>query len=209
MIIGAVAFSILAGAFISKTGNVAPVAFLSSVLSAIGAGLLTVMTAQSGPKEWIGYQALVGIGIGLGMQQGVIVVQNRMEADDIPTAISTVVLFQGLGPTLLVSVTQNVFDQLLYLKLKSLVPDLTTNKIFNSGATEIIKLVPSGEMSEGLSRISSALTQSWYVSVAAASLSILGALGMGFSRLGLEETSCDDPSPIPAEQSSKASKACL
>lgn len=203
MIIGAVAFSILAGAFISKTGNIAPVAFLASIISAIGVGLLTKMNAQSGPKEWISYQALVGIGIGLGMQQGVIVVQNRVDADDIPTAISTVVLFQGLGPTLLVSITQNVFDQLLFSELKSLVPGLTTSKIFNSGATEIIKLVPSGEMGEGLSRISSALTQSWYVSVAAASLSILGAFGMGFSRLSLGDASSDDPLPEPAKRQSE------
>lgn len=42
---------------------------VSSVIAAIGAGMLSTFTPGSGHAMWIGYQCLTGIGIGLGMQQ--------------------------------------------------------------------------------------------------------------------------------------------
>lgn len=42
---------------------------VSSILAAVGTGMLSTFTPESGHAMWIGYQCLAGIGIGLGMQQ--------------------------------------------------------------------------------------------------------------------------------------------
>lgn len=75
---------------------------------------------------------------------------------------------------------------MLYKKLINLLPGLTSTEIFNSGATKIVGLLPASETSVGLGRISSALTESWYVAVIAACLSGLGALGIGFKKFKIE-----------------------
>jgi hypothetical protein len=60
---------------------------------------------------------MVGIGVGLGMQQGCVVVQNGLDQGDIPSAISIVMFFQALGASLLISITQSVFADCVYIDL--------------------------------------------------------------------------------------------
>jgi hypothetical protein len=62
----------------------------SSVLCSIGAGLLYTLTPESDHSYWIGYQAIVGVGIGLGMQQPMIAVQTFLDISEVPIGTSVV-----------------------------------------------------------------------------------------------------------------------
>jgi hypothetical protein len=62
----------------------------SSILAAVGAGLLYTLTPESDHNYWIGYQAIIGIGIGLGMQQPLIAVQTILDISEIPIGTSVV-----------------------------------------------------------------------------------------------------------------------
>jgi len=62
----------------------------SSVLAAVGAGLLYTLTPESDHNYWIGYQAIIGIGIGLGMQQPLIAVQTILDISEVPIGTSVV-----------------------------------------------------------------------------------------------------------------------
>lgn len=63
---------------------------VSSIFAAIGAGLLSTLTPESGHQMWIGYQAIMGIGIGLGMQQPLIAVQAVLDISQVPIGTSIV-----------------------------------------------------------------------------------------------------------------------
>jgi len=63
---------------------------VSSILSAIGTGLLYTLTPESDHSYWIGYQAIVGVGIGLGMQQPMIAVQTFLDISQVPVGTSVV-----------------------------------------------------------------------------------------------------------------------
>jgi len=76
LILGVVICSVVAGGLVTVFGYYAPFMIASSVLMAIGAGLLTTFKVNTGHAEWIGYQALFGIGVGLGMQQ-ILICPNR------------------------------------------------------------------------------------------------------------------------------------
>lgn len=93
MILGLVLFSIITGIIITVLGYYTPWMILSSLLMAIGSGLLATFKVGTGHAMWIGYQAIYGFGVGAGMQQGVIAAQTVCTLDDIPTATGT---FQGL-----------------------------------------------------------------------------------------------------------------
>jgi MFS family permease len=68
IIVSMLLFGILAGIAVSKTGYVIPYAFTGTILTTIGAGLLTTLSAYSSMGEWFGYQVLAGIGRGLTIQ---------------------------------------------------------------------------------------------------------------------------------------------
>ncbi|KNG83337.1 hypothetical protein ANOM_008396 [Aspergillus nomiae NRRL 13137] len=79
----------------------------------IGTGLISTFQVDTHARIWIGYQIILGFGIGLGMQHAVIAVQTVLQPRDIPIGVSLVFFCQQLGCTIFVSVGQNVFNQKL------------------------------------------------------------------------------------------------
>lgn len=68
LILGLTIVVIVAGAGVTFLGYYVPFMLASSVFMAIGSGLLTTFETTTNHSKWIGYQALYGIGVGLGMQ---------------------------------------------------------------------------------------------------------------------------------------------
>jgi EmrB/QacA subfamily drug resistance transporter len=178
LILGVVICSVVAGGLVTTFGYYAPFMIASSVLMAIGAGLLTTFKVNTGHTEWIGYQALFGIGVGLGMQQILIAVQTALPAADIPTGTAIVMFFQTLGGALFISVGQNVFTNKLVSGLKAAVPDLDPAIVLRTGATELRSAIGEQYRAGVLRAYNDALTNSYYVAVALATLSIVGSLAV-------------------------------
>jgi EmrB/QacA subfamily drug resistance transporter len=176
LILGCVICSVIAGGLVTTLGYYAPFMIASSVLMAIGAGLLSTFKVNTGHAEWIGYQALFGIGVGLGMQQILIAVQTVLPAADIPTGTAIVMFFQTLGGALFVSVGQTVFTNKLVSGLKAAVPGLDPAIVLKIGATQLKTAIDEQYRSGVLQAYNDALTTSYYVAVALATLSIVGSL---------------------------------
>lgn len=68
LVAGASIFAMVAGFLITATGEFQLVSLFGSTLVTVGSGLIFTLAAGSGSGEWIGYQVLVGIGLGLCMQ---------------------------------------------------------------------------------------------------------------------------------------------
>jgi MFS family permease len=182
-ICAALLFSLLAGLFVRKTRLFAPVVIASTVITSIACGLLSLMTPSSKAAEWICFQLLVGIGIGLGMQQAAVIVQQTMKQEDIPLGIAAVTFFQASGPAIMVSVAQNVFNRRLLAKLSDQVPGLSWSKIINTGATKLVNLVTPEQRPVVIDSINYALTWVWYSCTILATLSVLGIAGMDWRKL--------------------------
>ncbi|KAI5268918.1 MFS transporter [Aureobasidium subglaciale] len=178
LILGVVICSVVAGGLVTTFGYYAPFMIASSVFMAIGAGLLTTFKVDTGHAEWIGYQALFGIGVGLGMQQILIAVQTVLPAADIPTGTAIVMFFQTLGGALFISVGQNVFTNKLVSGLKAAVPDLDPAIVLQTGATELKTAIGAQYRDGVLLAYNNALANSYYVAVALATLSIIGSLAV-------------------------------
>ena len=144
---------------------------------AIGAGLLSTFEPGTGHSKWIGYQVIFGMGVGLGMQQPMIAVQTVLELKDVPTGTAVVVFVQSLGGALFVSVSQSVFQNKLVSSLKELVPQVDPNVVLATGATSIQKTFSKYIVGVTQS-YSEALTNAFYVAVAMAAISTIGAVFM-------------------------------
>lgn len=178
MILGLVIISIAAGIGITLLGYYTPFMIISSVLMSIGVGLLSTFKVSTGHSMWIGYQALYGFGVGFGMQQPLIAAQTVCTLEDVPTATAIINFSLTLGGALFVSVGQNIFTNRLLSNLAANVPSINPDIVLEIGATSLRRAVDPGQISGVLSAYNDALTQTFYVSLAMACFSIIGALGM-------------------------------
>jgi len=178
MILGLVIMSIISGILISKIGYYTPFMIVSSVMMAIGVGLISTWKVNTGHSEWIGYQAIFGFGVGLAMQQSLIAAQTVLHIDDVPIGTSVVMFCQTLGGALFISVAQNIFTNRLLSGLAQVVPDLNPGIVLATGATSLKDAIDPKFLGGVLFVYNRALTNTFYISVAMASLSIIGALGM-------------------------------
>ncbi|KAF2093013.1 MFS general substrate transporter [Rhizodiscina lignyota] len=171
--------SILSGVLVSQlVGYASPFMFLSSTMMAVGAGLLSTFKVTSGAREWIGYQVLFGLGLGLGMQQASTAVQPVLKKADLPSAFSLIFFGMQLGGSICVCVGQNVLNQQLIRNLrKAHIPGLDPKTILDTGATDLRNLARTPvEMARLLLAYNDSLTSVFYVAAAVAAISMIGVV---------------------------------
>ncbi|KAJ7213235.1 DHA14-like major facilitator [Mycena rebaudengoi] len=178
MILTWVLASLVAGGIITATGYYTPFLYASSVLLAVGAGLLATLKVDSGPARWIGYQIIYGLGGGLGMQQPMIAAQTVLQLADVPVGISILMFTETLGGALFISVGQNVFTNKLVSGLVSKVPGINPTILLGTGATSIRGAVDARFLPDVLVVYNQALISAFYVSVAMTALSTIGSAAM-------------------------------
>ena len=184
LVIALVVASISVRGFISGVGYYAPFMLLSSLCMAVGSGLMVTFNASTPSGNWIGYQILYGVGVGLGMQQSVMAGLTCSEERD--TAISTALMFfaQALGGTIFVTVGQNVFSGKLITSLTALQingPDgklLNATAVLKTGATKLRDSVALDDLADVLNAYNGAVTQAFLVVAIVSSISVIGAVSM-------------------------------
>jgi hypothetical protein len=142
-------------------------------------GLLSTLKPESAQPLWIGYECLFGLGIGAGLMQTVLIAQTVLDIDDTPTGTAALILFQTLGGAIMISVAQNVFQNRLIANLKAVFPGLDPSSLLgNTGATNLQDVVPPEYVTQVLIAYNKALSSTFYVGAAMASLSVFGSLGI-------------------------------
>ncbi|KAK6535878.1 hypothetical protein TWF281_000128 [Arthrobotrys megalospora] len=178
MILTLVIMSIVAGGSVTATGYYNPFVIGSSILGTIGAGLMSTWEVDTRHPAWIGYQALFGLGIGMGMQQPLIAVQAVLKARDIATGTAVIIFSQTLGGALSISIAQNVFNNQLIKNLGKEVPNLDPSIVLSTGATSLKSNLPAEFLPGVLRAYNLSLTETFYIAVAFMGLSIFGALAL-------------------------------
>ena len=175
MVLSLVLGSISAGILVSKVGYYTPFMIANGVIMSIGAGLITTWTPDTLHPEWIGYQILFGLGLGIGMQQAVLAAQAVLSRKDSPIGIALVMFCQQLGGAVFVSVGQSVFTNQLVKGLRS-VAGVSPTVVVNTGATDLRHVVDPSNLRGVLVAYNGALTKTFTVALAMSCLSIIGAL---------------------------------
>lgn len=132
----------MSGLFTQKSGYYVPSMLLGPCVCAIGEGLMMTFTPSTASSYWIGFQFLVGFGLGLGMQTATLAAQATLPKEDIATGVSIIFFAQQLGGAIFVSVGQTILSGLLVDKLARL-PGLDPETIVRTGATELHRVVPA------------------------------------------------------------------
>jgi MFS family permease len=175
MILPVVVGSLSSGIIISKVGYYTPLFIISSIIMPIGSGLITTFTPTTGHAKWIGYQVLFGLGLGLGSQQPLNVVQTVLDRSDIATGSALVMFVRFLGSAVFLPVGQNIFLNSLVSKLTNL-PGISPKAVTGGGATELRSLASGEDLKTLLADYNVAVVNVFYVVVAASAITIFGSV---------------------------------
>jgi len=178
LILGFIVFAVISGMLTEITGYYTPLMIGSSILISIAIGLLTTFKVDTSSSKWIGYQALLGFGIGLGIQCPLVVIQHVLSAEDVPVGTALITLVQNLFGAVFIAIAQSIFKNQLAKNIGAFLPDLDTRVLLNGGGvTTVISRIPSEMRALFLEAYSKSVTQVFYIGVALGATSLIGALG--------------------------------
>ncbi|KAK8190522.1 putative MFS multidrug transporter [Phyllosticta capitalensis] len=194
LVLSLVVASIFTGISVSKLGYYTPFMIASSVVVSVGAGMLTTFRVNTGHPAWIGYQVLLGFGLGLGMQQTNIAIQNVLSRVDVPIGTTCLFFSQQLGGAVFVAVGQSIFTNNL-IKRVSALTDLDPRSITAIGATELQQRVPASALPAVLVAYNGALVKAFQVGMAMACFSIIGSACVEWKSVKTANSDARAPEP--------------
>ena len=118
MMAGLLIASTLFGTVISRTGKWKAIMISGAVLTVLGTILLGTLTYETSLVLVGIYMAVLGAGLGMLMQNLVLVVQNSIEVKNLGVATSAVTFFRSLGGTVGVSVLGSVLGTIVSSQIK-------------------------------------------------------------------------------------------
>ncbi|KXX81573.1 putative HC-toxin efflux carrier TOXA [Madurella mycetomatis] len=187
MLIATVVSSVASGGLVTVVGYYNPFILPSMVLFTVGSGMITTFSLATPLREWFGYQVLAGLGIGIGFQTGILVVQNVMPLDWIPVGTACVQFFQSLGGAIFIAVAQAVFQNGLTEGIQRNAPGLPPQIFINSGASQIKQVLAQLNATQYTTDVLTAyldgLRNSYFISVACAAAAFLAACGLSWKRI--------------------------
>ncbi len=167
--------SAISGGVISKLGRYWPWLVCSPALICVGGGLLYTVNEFTPNSKLIGYQILIGLGVGGCMQQTIIAIQADVaNHDDVPQATALVTFTQLIGGTIGIAIASTLFSTQLGTALHKYAPDAPVDLVRNS--VEAIKTLPLAQQAGVIHAYCVALKTVYIVAVPAGGLTILSSL---------------------------------
>ncbi|KAF7917717.1 uncharacterized protein EAE98_010133 [Botrytis deweyae] len=177
LVLALVFATLFAAIFQRSIGYYVPMIVVSSIIAPVGAGLLTTLQVNSGPKEWMSWPVVFGSGLGLGIQQISLAVQASLPDDDISIGLALIPFFQTLGDTIFVTIGQAIFSHELVKNLSALnLPSLPTSLILHTGATELRTLIPAQYLPEVLLAYNAAIMKVFLLAIITSALTVFTGL---------------------------------
>jgi len=175
-IIGISLFTIFSGVFVSMTGHYTGLMVVGAVFTTVGSGLIYTLDIGSPSSEWIGYQALAGIGTGLTIQLPLIVSQGVSLPADISSVSSMILFFQTVSGSVFISVAQALFANRLLQEVQQNVPDVSPAHVVATGASELRDVFEPEQLPGILRSYMSGLQDAYALSIALGALACVIAI---------------------------------
>ncbi|KAL2757250.1 hypothetical protein ACRALDRAFT_1029186 [Sodiomyces alcalophilus JCM 7366] len=170
-----VIISVVSGAVVGHFGYIKPVMMSSSILMAVGYGLMSMFQPNSPTWQWVVFPMLAGAGLGAGLQQPMMAMQTVLPLRDVPTGTAVMVFVQGFGSTMFLTVGNTVFNNLLQEGVRDNVPMLDPALVVQLSAESLLEMLDP-EWRPALQTVyNSALTRCFFISAVAAAASFVGS----------------------------------
>ncbi|MCJ1316008.1 hypothetical protein MMC15_001328 [Xylographa vitiligo] len=188
-----VIFVIGSGIGVSKLGYYTPFLIVGFALLSVATGLLTTLHVDSTIGEWIGYQILVGGGIGLGLIQCNNAALTVLGKEDISTGVTILNFVSQMGGSIFVSICQTILSSTLQSQLASTLPNFDTAEIATSGATEIRNMVSTQQLPILLEAYNAGINNVFYCALGLSCLSFVASFFVEWKSVKSMEKTAEIP----------------
>ncbi|RFU33349.1 hypothetical protein B7463_g2991, partial [Scytalidium lignicola] len=137
MILATTIATIASGILITLFGHFVPLMILGAIMVTVGSGLIYTLGLHSSSAQWIGYQIIAGLGVGLSLQIPVITAQATVDPADLSSATAMVLFLQTLGGAFCVSAGESAFTNRLLQRLPTLAPTVSAATVTSVGISDI------------------------------------------------------------------------
>jgi MFS transporter, DHA2 family, glioxin efflux transporter len=173
LVLGASLFTVASGILITIFGHYVPIMIVGSAIATIGSGLIYTLERDTGSDKWIGYQALLGVGLGLVFQIPVIVNQGLVTPSDISSITAQTLFFQTIGGAYFISAAQAIFANRLLARVVISAPTANPALVIATGATELSKVFNAEELDGIVVAYLAGLKSAFAISIATAGIGFL------------------------------------
>lgn len=173
----------LAGGVISGSGHFGPILAVGTAFSAVGAGLIYTLEVDSSSAKWIGYQVLLGLGVGAVLQIPMTVCQNVVDPSDIGAVSGMVLFFQSIGASVWVSAAQAGFANRLIDAVPRYAPGVNPALVVATGATDIRSVFSAVQLRGVLEACMDGLKTPFAISIACACTTFVLSFGLKWEKI--------------------------
>lgn len=137
LLLGISAITMVANALLTFWRHYKPFLLVGAIFALAGNTKIYKSNADTLTSEWIGFEILTAVGIGMALQIPVIANQALVSADDM-AAVTTFTLFmENCGETLFVASSEGAFTNGLLSSLAENLPEIDSKTVLDVGATQI------------------------------------------------------------------------
>ncbi|KAK9310997.1 MFS multidrug transporter [Lipomyces starkeyi] len=182
-ILSQMAFAVGSGILVGKLGYYLPAILFSGVVTAIGNGLLSMLSPTTSTGRWIGYQIVVGSGRGSGMQMPILAVQRTVTPPQISIATSLVMFCGTLGGAVFLTLASTIFGNSLKSELPNYAPSVNATAVIAAGATGFRDVVTESQLPGVLKAYGISVDRVFYLTAGAGVACFCFAWGTGWKDL--------------------------
>jgi len=184
--------SIVSGVVTQTTGYYVPAMLLSPLLIITGSALMSNWNADMSLGACIGYQLLIGSGIGSSMQIPGLAVETVLDMENVSRGIRVIFTANALGSAVFLAVGQAVFASSIRTNLS---PDIAA-VVQAGGAADLVHSIPAGDLPAVLVAFNGALRNTLFVIVAVSAYALLLAIPVEWKSIkkmrSVEPATADD-----------------
>lgn len=188
LVLGASLFTIVSGGLITAFGHYIPIMIVGSIISTVACGLLYTLKIHSGAGEWLGYQAMSGIGLGLIFQIPVIVCQSIVKASDLSSVSAMVLFFQTVGGAVWISAGQAGWSNKMLKEVAKRVPEVDPGLVVATGASELRKVFTAEELPGILDAYMEGLRVPFAIAIACACVTVVLSFAPRWEKIKVDLT---------------------
>lgn len=137
LVFGVSVFTVMNNGLLTFWRHFTPMLVIGAIAATVGMSLVHTLDADSQVSSWIGYEIIIGMGVGTALQVPMIANQAAVGVEDIAAVTSMTLFAENVGTAIFTAATESAFTNGLVRALTQNVPGLKPEAVINTGATRI------------------------------------------------------------------------
>lgn len=191
----------LTGASLKYLGYPNPYMLLGTALMSIATGLFSTFSENTPHQQWIPFQVLQGLGVGMTLSMPYVATQTVLKPEDIPVGTSLLQCFQFFGASVNLAIAEAIFENKLVSRLDNWgFEGHEIDNILSAGSADARRVVSAVHLPGVLDAYNYAITSTFYLATSVAAVAFLLSLGIRWRSVKPKPQAASDAEAVSSPQ---------